>query len=120
MPKPKFVCPLSGFQMVINGKHKLRILWALRKGPLWFGQLKRETSVFSEVPMVQRVLSRELKALQTYGLLLRAPSKDKVEYSLSESGRSLIPLIGQICDWSLATFDIPPIPQEVGGEDCPV
>ena len=117
MPKPQFTCPLSGFQKVINGKHKLRIIWALRKSPLWFGALKREVSAFSEFAMIPRILSRELKALEFYGIVTRRPVERKVEYALTETGTDLIPLIGRICDWSLAHFEITtpgPVEESVG------
>jgi DNA-binding HxlR family transcriptional regulator len=117
--KPQFTCPLSGFQKVINGKHKLRIIWALKKKPLWYGELKREVSIFSEFPMVARILSRELKALDDYGIVNRKPLDRRVEYSLTETGKALLPLIGGICDWSLASFDITtPGPVENETEKC--
>ncbi len=100
---------------MINGKHNLRIIWALRKSPLWFGALKREVSAFSEFPMVPRILSRELRALEFYGIVTRRPVERKVEYALTELGYELIPLIGGICDWSLAHFEITtPGPVEKG------
>jgi len=119
MPKPKFTCPLSGFQKVINGKHKLRIIWALRKKPLWFGELKREVSIFSEFPMVPRILSRELKALDGYGIVARKPKDRRVEYRLTELGHALIPVVDGICNWSLSHFEITtPGPSESAEEEC--
>jgi DNA-binding HxlR family transcriptional regulator len=112
----QYRCPVSGFQKLANGKHKLRILWALRKGPLHYGELKRQSSMFSEFPMATRVFSRELQLLQSSGLLAKravAGRVRRVEYRLSALGETMKPLLESICNWSLTNLDIlPPDPGE--------
>jgi hypothetical protein len=39
--RPQFECPVDGFQQMINGKYKLRILWALKFGPRRYGEIKK-------------------------------------------------------------------------------
>ncbi len=37
----RFECPVYGFQEMINGKYKLRIIWALEQGPRRYGEIKK-------------------------------------------------------------------------------
>ncbi len=97
-------CPVSAFQKMISGKYKLRILWDLQNGPRRYGELKSGLLRGAEgtAEIAPRVLSRELKALAGSGLIAR---KDygvvppKVEYRLTPTGRSFIPVIGEIRKW---------------------
>jgi DNA-binding HxlR family transcriptional regulator len=97
-------CPVAAFQKMISGKHKLRILWDLKDGPLRYGQIRTGLlrGVEGTREIAPRVLSRELKALAHSGLIAR---KDygvvppKVEYRLTLIGRSFIPVIDEIRQW---------------------
>ena len=102
--RARFGCPVYGFQEMINGKYKLRIIWALQEGPRRYGEIKkgllRDISGSQEI--APRVLSRELKALTESGLIDR---KDfgvvppKVEYRLTRKGKSFVPVISAIRNW---------------------
>ena len=91
-------CPVAAFQKLISGKYKLRIVWDLKDGPRRYGEIRtgllRGMDGSSEI--APRVLSRELKALAESGLIDR---KDygvvppKVEYRLTRTGKSFIPVI---------------------------
>ncbi len=104
MPKQLHSCPVTAFQKMISGKYKLRILWDLKDGPRRYGEIRsgllRGAAGTPEI--APRVLSRELKALAQSGLIAR---KDygvvppKVEYRLTPSGRSFIPVIAEIRKW---------------------
>ena len=64
----RFDCPVDGFQQIISGKYKLRLLWDLAGGPLRNGELKARLSATNRTkPVTARVLSRELKALAELG-----------------------------------------------------
>ncbi len=97
-------CPVAAFQRMISGKYKLRILWDLQDGPRRYGELRSGLvrGVEGSAQIAPRVLSRELKALAQSGLIAR---KDygvvppKVEYRLTPTGRSFIPVIGEIRKW---------------------
>ncbi|MDX8553820.1 winged helix-turn-helix transcriptional regulator [Tenacibaculum sp. 1B UA] len=83
---------------VIGGKWKTVILFHLIKGTLRYSELRKE------IPMVtERTLSLQLKALEEDGVIKRKvyTSKPplKVEYSLTDLGQSLIPIIQSIADW---------------------
>src|SRR5579863_10553012 len=104
-PKRKrFSCPVDGFQQVMNGKYKLRILWDLQDGPHRYGEIKkgllRDRGDSPEI--APRVLSRELKALAALDLIERTEYQVvplKVVYTLTPLGQSLLPIIGQMVEW---------------------
>ena len=100
----RFDCPVDGFQQIMSGKYKLRIIWDLQNGPRRYGELKkgllRGASGSQEI--TPRVLSRELKALAALGLIERTEYQivpPKVEYTLTPVGRSLLPIITQMSEW---------------------
>lgn len=101
----KFDCPIAGFQQVITGKYKLRILWDLRKGPLRYNEIKKSLSgpiVIKEV--APRVLSRELKALADLGLISRKDYGEvppRVDYTLTPLGKQLLPIIRYMYNWGI-------------------
>jgi DNA-binding HxlR family transcriptional regulator len=97
----RFDCPVDGFQQMINGKYKLRIIWALQQGSRRYGEIKkgllRDTSGDREI--APRVLSRELKTLAAFGLIERIDFDvvpPKVEYTLTPVGKRLLPIIAQM------------------------
>lgn len=102
--RKRFACPVDGFQQVMNGKYKLRILWDLQDGPHRYGEIKkgllRDRDDSHEI--APRVLSRELKALAALDLIERTEYQvvpPKVEYTLTPLGQSLLPIIGQMVEW---------------------
>jgi len=83
---------------LIKGKYKMHVLYALMEfGVVRFGEMKRyigEISFF--------MLNRTLKELEADNLIKRKEYDQlplKVEYSLTETGKSLIPLLDKMCDW---------------------
>jgi DNA-binding HxlR family transcriptional regulator len=101
----RFACPVAGFQQIINGKYKLRILWDLQNGPLRYGEIRKGLSgTISAKDITPRVLSRELKALTEMGLLHRKAHNTvppKVEYALSAEAQTLIPVIAVMHKWGV-------------------
>ncbi len=100
----RFDCPVDGFQQIMNGKYKLRILWDLQDGPRRYGEIKKGLlrDISGSPEIAPRVLSRELKALAALGLIERTEYQvvpPKVEYTLTAVGRSLLPIIGQMAQW---------------------
>lgn len=102
--RKRFSCPVDGFQQVMNGKYKLRILWDLQDGPHRYGEIKkgllRDRDDSQEI--APRVLSRELKALAALDLIERTEYQvvpPKVEYTLTPLGQSLLPIIAQMVEW---------------------
>src|SRR5947207_4653732 len=98
LERTRFACPVYGFQEMMNGKYKLRIIWALQQGPRRYGEIKKGLlrDVNGAQEIAPRVLSRELKTLAAFGLIERLDYHlvpPKVEYSLTPVGASLVPII---------------------------
>ena len=83
---------------LIQGKYKMFILYALMDfGVVRFNEMKRYIRGISF-----KTLSATLKELEADGLVHREEYPQippKVEYSLTERGRSLIPILDQMCTW---------------------
>ena len=81
----------------IGGKYKGRILWVLRDGLLRYGELNRAI-----VGITPKMLTQTLKELEADELITRKVYSEvppKVEYSLTETGKELIPFISQMRSW---------------------
>ena len=94
----EFHCCASLTMGIIGGKWKTVILYHLMEKALRYNELRKH------MPMVtERTLSLQLKALESDGLIKRKvyTSKPplKVEYSLTDFGKSAIPLIQSIANW---------------------
>ncbi len=88
-----------GYTMsVIGGKYKMIILYWLGE----FGVL-RHNALYRLIGKISfKMLSSTLKELEADGLILRKvypQMPPKVEYSLSAKGKSLIPMLFELCDW---------------------
>lgn len=83
---------------LINGKYKMTILYALMEfGVVRFNELQRYIRGISF-----KTLSLTLKELEADRLIVRTEYPQippKVEYSLSERGRSLMPILDGMCEW---------------------
>jgi DNA-binding HxlR family transcriptional regulator len=94
---PEFATPVDAALSIIGGKWKLKLLYRLIDSPKRFGELRR--SLF---PITQQMLTLQLRELEQDGVIHREIYQQippKVEYSLTEFGESLIPVITIICDW---------------------
>ena len=83
---------------LINGKWKMHILfWLSKRKVLRYGELKKSLG-----SITHKMLSSQLKELEHDGLIIRTEYNQippKVEYSLSEIGLSLMPVLSSICEW---------------------
>lgn len=83
---------------LISGKYKMVILYCLMEYEVVrFNELKRYLKNISD-----KTLSTNLKELEADRLIIRTEYPQippKVEYSLTERGRSLIPILDAMCDW---------------------
>ena len=93
-------CPVRTTLALIGGKHKAFILWNLFDGTKRFSQLQKA------VPQANaKMLSQQLKELERDGLISRkayAVVPPKVEYSLTDLGRSLRPVLSCIYEWGIS------------------
>ncbi len=84
---------------VIGGKWKAVILWHLGKhGVLRYGELKKILGKVTPKMMTQQL--RELESLELVNRKEYYQIPPKVEYSLTDKGLTVIPLLHTMCDWS--------------------
>ena len=94
-------CPVETTLEMIGGKYKALILWHLAEKKLRFSELRR--AIASATP---KMLTQQLRELETNELVHREVFPvipPKVEYSLTETGRSLMPILIAMRDWG-ATY----------------
>ncbi len=94
LKKNENICPVNNALTIISGKWRLRIIYEIGTEKKRFGELKRLIPEISEKMLIQ-----ELKSLKTYKIVNRKAYPEippKVEYSLSELGRSILPVIDEI------------------------
>ena len=90
-------CPVVATLDIIGGKYKALILWHLTDGTLRFGELRKL------IPQAtQKMLTQQLRELEADCLLTRTVYPivpPKVEYSLTDFGRSFLPVLYAMYDW---------------------
>lgn len=101
-PKPNASpgCRVERVLDLIDGKWKGVILYQLMTGTLRFNEIRRKIN-----NVTQRMLTNQLRELEEDGLIVRkvyAQVPPKVEYSLSDRGRSLEPVINSLKAWGEA------------------
>ena len=90
----------------IGGKWKLLILLALIDGEIRFGKL-----LFILTGISKKMLTQELKELEEDGMIIRESFMEKpprVEYRLSEQGKSVLPVLDALKQFGSGLKDIPP------------
>ena len=95
-PLPK--CGIDYAFQRIGGKYKGRILWRLRSGTLRYGELRRTVTGINA-----KMLTQVLRELEDDGLITRKVYVEvppKVEYSLTDSGKELLPFLSLLRDWA--------------------
>ena len=83
---------------LIGGKFKALILWHLSEGKLRFSDLRR---VITATP---KMLTQQLRELEAQNLIHREVYPEippKVEYSLTDTGRSLMPILVAMREWGV-------------------
>lgn len=94
---PNLNCGLDLIGEVLYGKWKIRLLWFIHEGN------KRPSELQRKIPdATGRVLTIQLKELEDHGLVTKKiypVVPPKVEYSLTEVGQTLIPVISALGQW---------------------
>src|SRR5262245_23185458 len=91
-------CPAEEAMEVFGGKWRVGIIHHLADRPLRFNELRRKLP-----GITQKMLTQQLRHLQRFGVIERrqfAEIPPRVEYSLTEIGKTLVPLLAQISKWS--------------------
>ena len=93
-------CPVETTLTLIGDKWKVLILRDLMPGTKRFGELKKSIGAVS-----QKMLTAQLRAMEESGLVHRevyAEVPPRVEYSLTELGKSLKPILDSLWAWGEA------------------
>lgn len=92
------VRPFAYAISLIDGKWKMHILfWLWKKEVLRYSELKRALG-----KITHKMLSNQLKELESDDIIIRKEYPQippKVEYSLSEKGKSIMPILSAFCKW---------------------
>ena len=102
-PNPVAGCPLTAALAAIGGKWKLIIVYWLAESPKHFAALRKAMPGIS-----QKVLTQQLRELMNDGIVNREPKgavPAPVEYSLTEYGRSVLPLVEDVRVWGRAHLE---------------
>lgn len=90
-------CSIESIMKIIGGKWSMPIIYHLFEGKKRFKELERS------IPEINtRMLVKELKNLESYNVIKReafATIPPRVEYSLTESGKELEPIIERLYKW---------------------
>lgn len=96
-------CPIEVTLSLIGGKYKPVILWHLIDQPLHYAQLER--LIPKATP---KMLAQQLRSLEHCGLIHRKvipETPPRTLYSLTDFGRSLIPILDAMCQWGSHYLD---------------
>ncbi len=93
-PPPPPGCPMAACMAVLGGAWTTSVIWKLSGDPRRFGEL------YKDIPGISpKMLTTRLRELEEKGVVIREvvpSSPPSVEYSLSELGRELVPVIDTI------------------------
>lgn len=96
--KTQYKCSLELAMELVGGKWKLVLLWHLLSGTKRFCELKRKLG-----DITQKMLALQLRELEEAGLITRVVYPvvpPHVDYSLTERGWALGPVLWDLCAWS--------------------
>lgn len=94
-----FRCPVEATLSLIGGKYKALILWHLVDSTLRYNEISK--LVPTATP---KMLTQQLRELEADNLIVRTiypVVPPKVEYSLTDFGKSIVPVLDAMCNWGL-------------------
>ncbi|MFA1550991.1 winged helix-turn-helix transcriptional regulator [Actinomadura chokoriensis] len=101
---PEQACPIAPVVDIVFSRWTTPILWTLNQhGRQRFVELQRRISAITP-----KVLTQRLRQLERDGLVVRTYHPEvppRVEYEISELGRSLAPLFAHLAEWAAANLD---------------
>lgn len=102
---PELACPISPVVDLVFSRWTTPILWTLNEyGRQRFVELERRITTITP-----KVLTQRLRQLERDGLVVRtyhAEVPPRVEYEISDLGRSLAPLFASIAEWSVHLTEV--------------
>lgn len=104
-------CSVDAALRVVGGRWKTLILWNLLSGSRRYSELRRRIPGVTE-----RMLARQLQQLEADGIVRRTAYPEvppRVEYALTDLGRSLAPVLQEFADWAEEHLGATPAPASV-------
>ena len=97
--EPSSLCPIRGALELLNGKWRTHVLYELCRHPaMRFSEIKKA------IPHITNtMLTLTLRDLEKFGIVAREQFNEippHVEYSLTDSGKALLPVFYEIAKWS--------------------
>ena len=92
-------CPMTRAMISLGSKWKPIIIHTIHTRKIRFGQLDAIISLIT-----RKVLTQQLNELEEDGILLREEFIElppRVEYSLTEKGLALLPILKSVCEWNV-------------------
>lgn len=92
-----YQCPVEATLDLIGGKYKALILWHLIDTTLRFNEISKLVSTATP-----KMLTQQLRELEADNLIIRTVYPvvpPKVEYVLSDFGKSIVPVLDAMCSW---------------------
>lgn len=92
-----YYCPVDLTLQIVGGRWKGIVIWNLRENTMRFNELKKALVTIND-----KMLSQVLKELEEQGIVNRKVYEvvpPKVEYSLTEEGKRLLPIMQLISDY---------------------
>lgn len=103
-----YSCPVEAAMDVVGGKYKAIIIYHLIDSTLRYNELQKE------IPQATpKMLSQQLKELESDGIINRVlypVVPPKTEYSLTELGKTLVPIVRELCAWGENYFKLLGVP----------
>ncbi|HQR34458.1 MAG TPA: helix-turn-helix domain-containing protein [Blastocatellia bacterium] len=93
------VCPVETALEMLSGRWKARILWKLHRQTMRYSELRRGLPGITEKMLAQQLRQLEQDNLVTRTVYPGVPPK--VEYSLSDFGLTLSPILDSIAEWGV-------------------
>lgn len=90
-------CGLEVALAVVGGKWKPLVLYEMKSGPVRFGELRRRVGGVSEKMLIQSLRELERDGMVHREIFHQVPPR--VEYSMTELGRSLSDVLDPLCHW---------------------
>lgn len=112
------ICPMVMVQGILSGKRKIMILWYLSYKTLRFNDIKKKLP-----DVTQKMLTQQLRSLEEDGLINREVYPvvpPKVEYSLTELGKKIIPILEMMHSFGADYLELGGVPVglEANGKDA--
>ncbi|MFG2304080.1 winged helix-turn-helix transcriptional regulator [Actinacidiphila glaucinigra] len=115
---PEQACPIAPVVDIVFSRWTTPILWALHEyGRHRFVELERRITTITP-----KVLTERLRQLERDGLVVRTYHPEvppRVEYEISELGRSLAPLFAALADWSVNLGEVEQARQKYDAKEQP-